>query len=152
VVGSIRTTRLRSWPAERFDAAVFARVAAVTQERVAVLGEVPELVGFLFTEDAPVDEASWEKAVLKDETAPAILTAALAAYAECPWTVDELHRVTLEIAESLDKKLGKAQAPIRVAVMGASRGLPLFDSLEVLGRDETRRRISAALDRITPSS
>jgi glutamyl-tRNA synthetase len=141
-----------SWPAARFDADAFARLAAVAQERVAVLGEVPALVEFLFTEDAPVDEASWEKAVVKDETAPAILTAALAAYAECPWTVDDLHRVTLDIAESLDNKLGKAQAPIRVAVMGASRGLPLFDSLEVLGRDETRRRIGAALDRIAQSS
>jgi glutamyl-tRNA synthetase len=115
---------------------------------VAVLGEVPELVEFLFTEAAPVDEDSWQKAVVKDETAPSILAAALEAYATCEWTVGELHRVTLGIAESMEKKLGKAQAPIRVAVMGTSKGLPLFDSLEVLGRDETRRRIRAALDRI----
>jgi glutamyl-tRNA synthetase len=141
-----------SWPAERFDADTFARLAAVTQERVAVLGEVPELVEFLFTEAAPVDEDSWQKAVVKDETAPSILAAALEAYATCEWTVDELHRVTLEIAESMDKKLGKAQAPIRVAVMGVSKGLPLFDSLEVLGRDETRRRIRAALDRMARAS
>jgi glutamyl-tRNA synthetase len=56
--------------------------------------------------------------------------------------------VTLEIAESVGRKLGKAQAPIRVAVMGRTTGLPLFDSLAVLGRDETRRRIAAALDRL----
>jgi glutamyl-tRNA synthetase len=46
------------------------------------------------------------------------------------------------------RKLGKAQAPIRVAVMGRTRGLPLFDSLAVLGRDETQRRLAAALDRL----
>ena len=45
--------------------------------------------------------------------------------------------MTLAIAEAVGRKLGKAQAPIRVAVMGRTRGLPLFDSLAVLGRDET---------------
>ena len=41
-----------------------------------------------------------------------------------------------------------AQAPIRVAVMGRTTGLPLFDSLAVLGRDETLRRINVALSRL----
>ena len=42
-----------------------------------------------------------------------------------------------------DLKLGKAQAPPRVAVTGRSVGPPLFESLEVLGRDETLRRLRA---------
>ena len=58
--------------------------------------------------------------------------------------------MTLAIGESVGRKLGKAQAPIRVAVMGRTRGLPLFDSLAVLGRDETCRRIAAALSRLPP--
>jgi glutamyl-tRNA synthetase len=136
------------WPPERFDAARFARLAAATQDRVAVLSEVPALVDFLFTPDAPEDEESWQKAMANDEAAPRILADALEAYGTCQWTVEELHRVTLAIAESSGRKLGKAQAPIRVAVMGRARGLPLFDSLEVLGREETRRRISAAIDRV----
>ena len=41
-------------------------------------------------------------------------------------------------------KLGKAQAPVRVAITGRSVGPPLFESLEVLGRDETLRRLTAA--------
>jgi hypothetical protein len=35
--------------------------------------------------------------------------------------------------------------------MGRTRGLPLFDSLATLGRDETRRRLEAALDRLAPA-
>jgi glutamyl-tRNA synthetase len=136
------------WEPGRFDLAQFGRLAAVTQERVSVLGEVPSFVDFLFLDDAPMDEDSWRKAVAGDEGAPAILTAALAAYESCPWDADALHAATLEIADSVGRKLGKAQAPIRVAVMGRSTGLPLFDSLAVLGRDETRRRIAAALDRL----
>ena len=137
------------WKPARFDAASFAQLAAVTQERVSALGEVPGFVDFLFLEDAPIDEDSWRKAVAGDEGAPAILAAALSEYETCPWERGALHAVTLEIAESVGRKLGKAQAPIRVAVMGRTTGLPLFDSLAVLGRDETRRRLRAALDRLS---
>ena len=112
-----------------------------------MLGEVPELVDFLFLEDAPDDPDSWQKAIAGDEGAPQILAAALAAYEACPWDKDSLHELTLAIAEAVGRKLGKAQAPIRVAVMGRTRGLPLFDSLAVLGRTETCRRLAAALDR-----
>ncbi len=45
-------------------------------------------------------------------------------------------------------KLGKAQAATRVAVTGRSVGPPLFEALEVMGRDETLRRIRSALDRL----
>jgi glutamyl-tRNA synthetase len=139
-----------AWAPERFDEGVFAAVAAVTQERVTVLGEVPELVDFLFLEHAPDDPDSWQKAIAGDEGAPRILTEALAAYEALPsWEKDALHEVTLAIAEAVGRKLGKAQAPIRVAVMGRTRGLPLFDSLAVLGRSETCRRLAAALDRVT---
>jgi glutamyl-tRNA synthetase len=137
------------WKPGRFDAASFAQLAAVTQERVSALGEVPGFVDFLFLEDAPIDEDSWRKAVAGDEGAPAILAAALSAYETCPWDSGALHAVTLDIAESVGRKLGKAQAPIRVAVMGRTTGLPLFDSLAVLGRDETRRRLRVALDRLS---
>ncbi len=141
-----------AWRPERFDAAVFAALAAVTQERVTVLGEVPELVDFLFLADAPDDPDSWQKAIAGDEGAPQILAAALAAYEVCPWDKDALHEVTLAIADAVERKLGKAQAPIRVAVMGRTRGLPLFDSLAVLGREETCRRLAAALARVKPAA
>ena len=52
---------------------MFAALAEVTQERVTVLGEVPELVDFLFLEDAPDDPDSWQKAIAGDEGAPQIL-------------------------------------------------------------------------------
>ena len=43
---------------------------------------------------------------------------------------------------------GKVQAPVRVAVTGRTVGPPLFESLEVLGRDETIRRLNAAKERL----
>jgi glutamyl-tRNA synthetase len=137
-----------SWDPGRFDRATFARLAPVIQERVTVLGEVPELVDFLFLDAAPDDPDSWQKAIAGDDEADRILREALAAYETCDWDVDALHAATLAVAEGVGRKLGKAQAPIRVAVMGRTRGLPLFDSLAVLGREETRRRLTVARDRL----
>ncbi|MGP0032328.1 MAG: glutamate--tRNA ligase [Acidimicrobiales bacterium] len=136
------------WPAERFDDEVFGLMAPHVQSRVAVLGEVPALVDFLFLEDPPMDEASWQKIIGRDASAPDILRGALGIYADCEWTADELHRFTDELAESLGRKPRQAHQPIRVAVTGRQVGPPLFESLEVLGREETRRRLSAALARL----
>src|SRR5580698_1797105 len=78
-----------AWAPERFDATVFAALAEVTQERVTVLGEVPELVDFLFLADAPDDPDSWQKAIAADEGAARILADALAAYEALPtWDKD----------------------------------------------------------------
>jgi glutamyl-tRNA synthetase len=140
------------WPAERFDPEVFARIAPVVQERVSMLSEVPAMVDFVFLAEPPIDEDSWRKAIGNDEVARQILQDALEAYAESEWSRDALHEVTTRLGESHGRALGKAQAPIRVAVTGKRVGPPLFESLEVLGRDETRRRISAALARLGAES
>ena len=50
------------------------------------------------------------------------------------------------VAESVGRKLGKAQAPIRMAVTGRRVGPPLFEALEVLGPDRTLARLRAAAD------
>jgi glutamyl-tRNA synthetase len=47
-----------------------------------------------------------------------------------------------------DVKLGKAQAPARLAVTGRPVGPPLFELLEVMGRDESLRRLRAGLARL----
>ncbi len=140
------------WPAERFDPDVYARMAVVVQERVAVLSDVPALVDFFFVDDPTVDPDSWQKAIARDEVASLILSDALDAYATCEWTRDVLHDTTAAIGLAHNRALGKAQAPIRVAVTGKRVGPPLFESLEVLGREETRRRITLALDRLAAAT
>ena len=135
------------WPPERFDEGAFTALAPLVQERVDVLGEVPQMVAFLFLAEPDVDGASWE-AVVADDSAPAVLAGALDAYAHCAWTAEALHEVTQHLADDLGRKLAKAQAPIRVAVTGRRVGPPLFQSLEVLGRDAVLARLSAARDRL----
>jgi glutamyl-tRNA synthetase len=134
------------WPPDRFDPAVFARLAPLAQTRITVLPEVLAMVDFAFLPEPVMDEASWAKAM--KEPAVGLLTAALASFADAPWNAEDLRIRLEEIAASFDLSLGKAQAPIRVATTGRTVGLPLFESLEVLGRDETLRRIQAALARL----
>src|SRR5262249_49658984 len=134
------------WPAESYDPAVFAGAAPLVQERCKVLGGVAFYVDFLFLAEAPDDPASWAKAM--DQSAPAILDAALAAYAECAWDPPVLKEQLESIGVALGLKLAKAQAPVRVAAMGRTVGLPLFESLQLLGRHRTLARLRTARERL----
>ena len=136
------------WRAEDFDASVFVRVAPLVQERVTVLGEVPGMVDFLFLDEPVEDDRSWRDATKDRDLADAMLRGAMAAYADCQWDKEVLHEVTSALAESAGRNLAKAQAPIRVAVTGRKVGPPLFESLEVLGREQVLRRLQAALQRL----
>ena len=137
------------WPAANFDEAAFAALAPLVQDRVAVLGEVPAMVDFLFLDEPDIDEDSWAKAIAGDEVAGAILSSAVAGYEGLTgdWNRDDLHAATLAVGEGVGRKLGKAQAPIRVAVTGRRVGPPLFEALEVLGPERTLARLRAALGR-----
>jgi glutamyl-tRNA synthetase len=131
------------WPADAYDPAVFAAVAPLAQTRVALLSEIVPNVDFLFLDEPVTDEAAWQKAM--KEGAGELLSASLAAFEALPaWTADALKTALEEVGAAQGLKLGKAQAPVRVAVTGRTVGLPLFESLEVLGRDRTLARVRAA--------
>jgi len=134
------------WPAERFDIDAWRAIAPLVQERVSTLDEVPGYVDWLFLADPPADEKSWEKVMVKGAAiAGPVLDDAIAAFAEIDWEADSIKASLFDdIAARHDLKAGKAQAPVRVAALGRTVGPPLFESLELLGRDETRRRLQVA--------
>jgi len=130
-----------------FDRSLLLAIAPHVQPRVVRLSEVPQAVDFLFVADPPVDEDSWRKVMLTDVARP-VLEAALIEYEHSAWLAEPLKTALERIGEGIGQKLGKVQAPVRVAVTGRSVGLPLFESLEVLGRDESLRRMRVALERL----
>ncbi|WP_082126520.1 glutamate--tRNA ligase [Allosalinactinospora lopnorensis] len=137
------------WPEENFDEDVFAAIAPLAQSRVAVLSEIVPNVDFLFLDEPVEDEKSWSKA-MKPGAGREMLAAALERFADpaLPWEAGTLKGALEEIGASLGLKLGKAQAPVRVAVTGRTVGLPLFESLELLGRERVRERLRAALAKL----
>ncbi|MBU6240279.1 MAG: glutamate--tRNA ligase [Acidobacteria bacterium] len=136
------------WPADSFDPAKFRAMAELVQTRVQVLADVPSMVDFLFLDAPTVDDTAWAKAT-KDDWAAPLLNETVAAFATIvEWSAPELKASLEAITEARGLKLGKTQAPIRVAVTGRSVGPPLFESLEVLGRDVTLRRLRDAVARL----
>ncbi|HUP69003.1 MAG TPA: glutamate--tRNA ligase [Acidimicrobiales bacterium] len=136
------------WAAVDFDEGAFKALAPLAQERVKTLAEVPAMVDFLFLPEAPVDEKAWDKRVVRGAAAAEILAGAIEAYAACEWQASVLHEVTAALGQPHGLGLGKAQFPIRVAVTGRDVGPPLFESLEVLGRERSLERLRSALVRL----
>ena len=132
------------YPVDRFSPDVFLAIAPHIQPRCVTLADAPGLVDFLFLADVTIDADAWAKATGSPE-AVAVFRDALAAYEALEgWAADDLKAALEAVGERHGLKLGKAQAPVRVAVTGRSVGPPLFESLECLGREETLRRLRAA--------
>jgi glutamyl-tRNA synthetase len=118
----------------------------IAQEKAQTLNEVWPLIRFLF--EPPVeDEKAWGK-VMKDGA-----SSALEASREALEDVAEFDPAAIETAlaplpERLDAKPGKVFQPIRVAITGSSVSPGIFESLAVLGREESLSRIDAALARL----
>ena len=157
------TERCRTWATETgsplgtalFDTEEWSVLVPLVKERVGLLSEVPFNVEWLFAKEFAIDEASWAKAAVGDEAAVSILGAVRGGFEKVPaggWEAPALKDVLTDVAEAHGRKLGKAQAPVRVATLGRSVGLPLFESLQVLGRDETLRRLTDGIERLAAPS
>jgi glutamyl-tRNA synthetase len=132
---------------EGYSHDVMAAIAPYIQERLERLGDVAQWVDFLFLPSPVMDPDAWDSTMSTPTAAP-ILDGALTAYEGGPWDAETLKSELVRIGESHGLKLGKAQAPVRVAVSGRTVGPPLFEALEVLGRDATLRRLRAARARL----
>ncbi|MEW9517069.1 glutamate--tRNA ligase [Streptomyces tubercidicus] len=137
-----------NWAPEDFDEAAWRAIAPHAQTRLTVLSDITANVDFLFRGEPVEDEASWTKAMKGDPVA--LLTTARAKLAAADWASgpEPLKEAVLAAGEEHGLKLGKAQAPVRVAVTGRTVGLPLFESLEILGKERTLQRIDAALAKL----
>lgn len=120
----------------------FRALAPLVAERVKRFDEIPPKVAFLFTEPV-IDEASREKALLKDGVAEA-LAATRDALETVEWQAAEIEAALRSVPEAAGIKPKVAFQAVRVAVTGNTVSPPLFESLELLGRDRTLARIAAA--------
>jgi len=117
-------------------------VAPIVQERMQLLGEAPALLSFLFTPDDALEFDADAKP--KSDAAP-ILDASLDALGGLEvWThtaIEETLRVTL--IDGLGLKPRLAFGPLRTGISGKRISPPLFESMEILGKDSTLTRLAA---------
>ncbi|MCJ8505005.1 glutamate--tRNA ligase [Kocuria flava] len=120
------------------------RAAPLVQERMNLLGEAPELLSFLFAGDDGIEIADDARKQLKD-SAGEVLRAALAALEPLTeWTAPALETALREaIVDGLGIKPRLAFGPVRTAVSGRRISPPLFESMEILGRDSSLTRLRA---------
>jgi len=134
-------------PASPEHLALLTGAVPLVQTRVSVLSELPALLRFLFVpEDAfTVDPAAAAKA-LGDGSAPVLLAAADALEPVQDWTTGVVVQAAVDgaLIEGLGLKRGKAYLPLRAAVCGAGISPPLPESMALLGRERTLRRLRAA--------
>jgi glutamyl-tRNA synthetase len=120
-----------------WDEQLVRRAAPIVQEKIDRFGQFPDFAGFLFREIEP-DPA------LLDGAGP-VVTAAREELAQVePFAADQIESALRSLAARLELSPRKAFEPIRIAVTGSKISPGLFESLELLGRDETLRRLSSA--------
>ena len=113
-------------------------IAPLVQEKLTRLGEFPRWTNFYFKEDVEPEDPS-----VLDPNVLARAREALAAVEQ--WENGAIEAALRRLAEQLSVKPGQAFQPIRMAVTGSRISPSLFESLELLGRDETLRRLDRAI-------
>ena len=163
---AINATHLRALPVEEFTArvvpylagaglvaepptaeqeSVLRAIAPLAQERMVVLSEAVGLLGFLFVDEVTIDPQAAEKQLAGD-SAVEVLDAATAALRELPeWSTPAIEQALKDaLVEGLGRKPRQAFGPVRVAVSGRTVSPPLYESMELLGRERTLARLAAA--------
>ncbi|MDN5721102.1 MAG: glutamate--tRNA ligase, partial [Corynebacterium sp.] len=151
------TTRLRSYleeykgfPAD-YPADKFAFAAELVQTRIKTLGDADGLLRFLVTADADLElDEKAAKKNLKEEAVEVLDAAieeieALESLGDAGFVTEKIEAaLSARLIDSMELKPRKAYGALRVAVSGAAVSPPLFESMELLGRESTLARLRAA--------
>jgi glutamyl-tRNA synthetase len=117
-----------------WDEQLIRRAAPLVQEKIATLGEFPAYAGFLFARVEPEGDVDGQ-----------VLPAAAQTLADVePFEAEQIEAALRGLAERLGLKPREAFQPIRLAVTGSKVSPGLFESLELLGRDESLARLEGS--------
>jgi glutamyl-tRNA synthetase len=122
------------------------RALAIVKPKVKHLSDVPEWIGFLFTENYPFEESSLEKALRKPAAVERLRMLAQALKDLPEWSHAAIEAKLKDTAAAVGVKAGELVHPARVAVTGKSVGPGLYETLEVLGRDRVLARFERAAE------
>ena len=123
-------------------------VVRAQQERAKTLVEMAEISAFIYKEFEEYDEKAAKKNLRPAAREP--LEKALEALTGLEeWTPENLHNLVEEVSESMELKMGKVAQPLRVAVVGRAASPGIDDTLYLVGKDASLRRIERALEYIS---
>jgi glutamyl-tRNA synthetase len=120
--------------------------AEISREKIQTLGDFWPLVSFLF--DGPVDDpAAFERTIGADGGVETLAAAREALARAEPFDSEHIEGALRAVVEARGLKPGKVFQPVRVAIAGQTVSPGIFESVELLGREETLSRVDAALRR-----
>jgi glutamyl-tRNA synthetase len=131
------------------DRETMLKITPLIQERLTVLSDAPQWVDFFFVDEMPDYDFNLlapQKMSLAD--APNILQHARTVLAQTEFTHEALDTALRAEAQALGIKPGQMFQPIRVAVCGKIVAPPLFETLEILGRETVLKRVDRALEQL----
>jgi glutamyl-tRNA synthetase len=130
---------------ERLGREVPIEAVQISQEKMQTLDDFWTLAGFL-VERQPTDEKAWGK-VMKDGAAERLARTRDALEHTDPFTAEAIEASLRSVVEETGEKPNKVFQPLRVAISGSTVSPGIFESVAVLGRDETLARVDEALSR-----
>ena len=136
--------RVRDWA---LNESYLGAIAPLAQPRIERLSDLGPLLSFFFAGRIDVDVAQLRSAKLDDASLRKAFVLALAEVdALALWEAGAINAAFGRIADVLGKKLREVVRPFYVAIAGRAQSVPLFDSMQILGRDLVRERLRNALD------
>ncbi|MEX0751084.1 MAG: glutamate--tRNA ligase [Dehalococcoidia bacterium] len=129
------------------DRTLVARIAPLIRERIKLLSEAVDYCDFFFTDDLSYTREELLGKPYRDRPGDArdALSAVIERTQSIDWTHDALEQVLRELAESLGTKPGDLFSLVRVAVTGKRVTPPLFESMEILGKERCLARLQHAI-------
>ena len=123
---------------------ILSEAAPLIQERITLLGEAPDMLAFLFKADDAIDIADDARKGLPANL-PEVLDAAIAALEPvADWTADNIQAALKQaLVEDMGIKPRLAFGPVRTGVSGRRVSPPLFESMVILGKESSLRRLRA---------
>jgi len=126
------------------------KVLGLVKEKVKLLKELPDWIGYFFTDDYPFDPEAVKKSCSAPQTSERLLKLADKFSTIAAWDAAALEAALKALATEMGVKTGELIHPSRVAVSGKSAGPSLYHMLEVLGRDRVLARLRRGAERFRP--
>jgi len=133
------------------DVGYINKIASLVQERAKTLAEAPQLSDFFFVDELEYDAGLLLGKIDKSEAIKSLQASVVKVDGLKDWDVASLEAVFRQLAEELKLKTGVFFGLLRVAFTGRTAAPPLFQTMEILGRERCLKRLKAALGKLLAS-
>jgi len=130
------------------DTDYIGRIVPLVQERAKTLAEVPQLTEFFFLDEVEYDVGLLTSKLERAEAVEALQASLVRLEKLENWDAASLEALLRPLAEELGLKTGAFFGLLRVATTGRTAAPPLFQTMEVLGRERCLERLRAALAKL----